>query len=369
MAIRGDEAIDSPILQYRETDWNFTLRMAGRLGTLVIPNVSSEEPQATLGVPKRDAMDETNAESYSVGRGADKYRQKHILNDRMSFQDIMYYKMTSDNRYKLGDSVKLNGHTMSVMHKSFVYDKGDIREIYILGHEQEFAVPFHNNRHVTGLELEGKVLERQEQELQILLDIDAERKDCDKTWFSYSPVTNNGMYSMPLVDEKVMLQWQSDVDHDVLIVRPDRKNRHDMLDPGERHFLTDCENHLMMVPKKIEYTNPVGSIKWLADIGFDVSTNKNVTIHAQKDVNIKSQAQVEARSPERITVGKAGVKSSIDMIGGELHIAAVKKVKATSKANQYKDARIPQRQKSETVETTTASKISASAPRVSNGRL
>jgi len=123
-----------------------------------------------------------------------------------------------------------------------------------------------------------------------------------------------------------------------------------------------------MIPDKIEYENPVGSMKWLADTGFNISTNKNVYIYAQKDISIKSKAQVEVHSPERITTGKGGVKSSIDMIGGNLHIAAVTKVKATSKANQYKATKLPERQKSITVETKTALKIPAAAPRVSNAK-
>ena len=360
VAICGNEEIGSPILQYHETDWQFSLRMAARLGTVLIPNVTSAEPQVALGVPKRQVTEESNRIAYSVRRSAPDNRRDH--------HSYLCYKMTSDNRYKLGDSVRVNGQELIVMQKSFAYKKGEIQELYVLGQVPEFASPFYHNKRIAGLELEGKVLKRHAQSMQILLDIDSGRKDCGKSWFSYSPVTNNGMYSMPLEDEKVMLQWQSEVDNDILVVRPNRKNSHDMCNPGNRHFLTEHENHLMMMRGRVEYSNPLGSIKWLAGRGFDVSTGKDIFINAEQDVNIKSRAQVQVYSPERITACKTGVESSIDMISNELHVKAVKKVTAKSKVNKYRKPILPEGPKKFTISTAAASKLTAAVPLVSNAK-
>ena len=172
---------------------------------------------------------------------------------------------------------------------------------------------------------------------------------------------------MPLENEKVMLQWQSEFDHDALVVRPDRKNGAGM-QPPERHFLDENENHLMMVTGKVEYTNPVGSMKWLKSEGFDISTCKNVNIYAGKDVHLTSKAQIQVFSPERITACKAGVDSSIDMLSNELHIKAMKKVKARSNANQYKKTKLPERLSNFTTTASTASKLAAAIPQVLNAR-
>ena len=311
IAVRGKEDIKDVILQYQETDWQFTLRMAGRLGTVVIPNVMLDEPQFTLGVPTRPGIDEKNDIIYQMGRGFAEFRDKHNesikfiqrykqLMDVSESQNFLYYKMRSENSYKLGDNVNVGGKALTVVQKSFAYEKGGIEEIYILGHEQEFAVPFHHNRHIVGLELIGTVLARDKYQMKLLLDIDANRPEYEKTWFYYSPVTNNGMYSMPLEDESVMLHWQSEDDHDAVIVRPVRKNSDAMPHHGERHFLDENDNHMKMVPGKIEYTNPVGSMKWLESIGFDISTDKDFVLKAEKDIAIKSSKQVEMHSPAQI---------------------------------------------------------------------
>jgi len=134
---------------------------------------------------------------------------------------------------------------------------------------------------------------------------------------------------------------------------------------GERHFLTDCENHMMMAPNKVEFTNSAGSMKWLTGIGFDISTGENITINADQDIIVNSQAQIDVSSPERITVNKTGAESSIDMIGGDLHISAEKNVRSTSKANKFKATKLPERTPGFAIDDR-ADKLVATVPKVSN---
>jgi hypothetical protein len=136
--------------------------------------------------------------------------------------------------------------------------------------------------------------------------------------------------------------------------------------PRERHFLTEHDAHLKMIPGKLEYSNPAGNMTWLADDGFDVSTGKSLLISARRDVNITSGSRVRVYSPERISVCKAGAESSVDMRGSELHIKAVKNVTAASKANKYKKTTLPKRVKKIETDAVTASKLAAAMPRISN---
>jgi len=351
-AARGQEPITHPILQYRETDWAFTLRMAGKLGTIVVPNVASSEPQLALGIPNRRVIVEPNDIVYSI-EGA---------------SGNLCYKMKSANRYRLGDSVGIGGKAFVVMRKGFAYGKGEIQEDYVLGENPQFAVPLHYNNRIAGLELEGKVVSRSGQRMLVLLDIDANRNGAANTWFCYAPATNNGMYSMPLEEEKVRLKWQSESDEDVLVVRPDRKNSRDMPGPDERHFLDENENHLKMLHNMMEFTNNFGKINWGHKCGFDVSAGRNISAFAGEDVNIMSQAQVRLFSPERITACKSGIKSSLDMISGEIHIKAPTDVRIMSKANQHRKMPLPKRSESFTVSSATASKLAAGIPQVSDAR-
>lgn len=366
LAIRGTDQIEKPILQYRDTDWEFTLRMASRLGTVVIPDVTAQAPYVALGVPNRPVLSETGAVAYSISRDAAKFRSAHAANIGISYSNFLCRKLDSDNHYKLGDSVNISGETFVVVGKNFLYENGEVLEHYVFGHEQEFAVPFYKNKRIAGLELEGRVLERSGQDIRVLLDIDAARENDGKFWFGYAPCTNNGMYSMPLENEKVMLQWQSAADEDVLIVRLNRQNGFAMPRPCERHFLTEDDAHLQMIPDKMEYTNPAGNLTLLAANGFNISTGGKFSIFAQKDINIKAQGQVRVYSPERISACKTGVESSIDLISNELHVKAPIRVKSTSKANKYKGTTLPKRAPKTEISAKTASKLAAAVPQITN---
>jgi len=352
VAIRGKQSIEEPLLQYRETDWQFALRMAGRLGTFVVPNVLSEEPEFALGVPKGEVREELNDFAYHMGRNISEFRTKFNETSKFSqqikglqgvsdFHNFLRYRMRSENHYNLGDSVIIDGKMLVIVHKSLRYERSGIEVVYTLGHEEDFSVSFHHNRHIAGLELSGTVLECDGQRIKMLLDIDSNREDYEKTWFFYAPITNNAMYTMPLKTERVMLQWQSEVDHDALIVRPVRQN-YDIPHHSNRHLLTEHNSRMMMIPDLMVYENPVGSIQWLKSRGFNIPTSKGFLLMAGKDISIISNSQIEIRSPERITFGRTNTRSSIDMINNNIHIAA-DDVVIKSGVNDYKRPRIPVR--------------------------
>ena len=42
--------INTPLLQYEETDWEFCKRIASQFGSVVIPEITGEYPQISVGV-------------------------------------------------------------------------------------------------------------------------------------------------------------------------------------------------------------------------------------------------------------------------------------------------------------------------------
>jgi phage baseplate assembly protein gpV len=364
----GNGVIGVPILQYCETDWEFTLRMAGNLNAVIIPDVTAEEPQVVLGIPQRRIIEEPNDIAYSIARSGSNLR----------------YMTKSDNRYRLGDCVRIHGNTCFVMHKCTRLEQGEIVEHYVLSEKYGLSAPFFRNKLIAGLELAGTVVDHKEDMMQVLLDIDKNRNTAAKTWFYYAPVTNNGMYSMPLLGEKVMLNWQSGSDDDVIVVRPVRSNSSELPHRSERHFMDENGNHLQMLPDMMEYTNSAGKITWIPDVGIDIATGKKVDITAQGDVVVEAGGQVRVYSPERITASKVEVEnimsyenvtevryktnSYIDMIGKELHINSENSINIESKVNHHESATLPKKLPSFEIEVQRANKLFAAMPSVLNAR-
>lgn len=155
VAFRGGQATGKQILQYRENDWQFTLRMAGRLGTVVVPNNAAHQAQVCLGIPKRAVVVEPNPRLYTVSRSAERYRKNRVNNAAIGYQDFISYQLKSNNRYKLGDSVNIDGKVMAVVQKSFTYARGEMEEHYVLALESNCCVPLHHNKHIADLFARG----------------------------------------------------------------------------------------------------------------------------------------------------------------------------------------------------------------------
>ncbi|MCZ4151068.1 hypothetical protein BZG21_42540, partial [Escherichia coli] len=59
-----DTTTGQMLLQYQETDWEFILRLASRLGTVIVPIVD-DAPAIALGIPQEMAKNELAFESYT----------------------------------------------------------------------------------------------------------------------------------------------------------------------------------------------------------------------------------------------------------------------------------------------------------------
>lgn len=75
-----DKVIQKPIVQYQETDWEFTKRMASRFGTVVIPEIRYELPQISLGIVNGENYDVPETTEYIDGVRTSFYNKKKHLN-------------------------------------------------------------------------------------------------------------------------------------------------------------------------------------------------------------------------------------------------------------------------------------------------
>jgi len=76
-------------------------------------------------------------------------------------------------------------------------------------------------------------------------------------------------------------------------------------------------------------------------MGLNLSSAKSITMTAGQDIVIKSEGQIQVRSPERITMGKIDVPSSIDMLMNGIDIAGKDGVIQHSKVSKYHTPILP----------------------------
>ena len=204
--------VENIILQYNETDWEFAKRLASHTQDVLIP-ITSDKPEFHFG-----ATDEGGAEittnNFSISRDYNAFRHMETEGKTLSEEDVTIYSVeTDDFLCDLGERFSLNGADLRVRAISLSYKESALLITYILSGKNAISVPKSYNRAITGLILDGTVMEVVGDTLKLKLDDDNERGvEVDtptahlfKYATGYSMETHTGWYVMPEEGDTVQL--------------------------------------------------------------------------------------------------------------------------------------------------------------------
>lgn len=327
ITVRGtDREIEKPLLQYNETDWAYTIRMAGHLGTVVVPNLTAQNAQVSFGMPKGKNY-RINTTEYLVERRGLSYIRKDRDYPDTHYADFLQYSTKDDRVFALGDKINIQGNTISVVELTLQLTNGMLENNYTLGSERAFCVKYHLNEKQAGLCLEGRVLDTREEVLKLHLDIDQKQDKSTAFEFEYSPQTNNGMYCMPQIGTKAMLRWKSAQDGDAVAIHCVRTNGQtcgELQNYHKRYFTTEFGKRLAMFPEVLYFKGGTNAVREEDDSGFKIKTEKKILIKAEGLIRIHSKKKVVFDTPEQLKATKTGVISGIDVSGGQMHFKSSK---------------------------------------------
>lgn len=319
----GDCRIGAPLLQYQETDWAYTLRMAGRIGAAVVPNLTAQGAQVSFGLPKGNRYTVSPAETeYMIQRRNMHYIRSNLEYDDTRYKDFLQYTIRDSRLFRLGDRITIQDEELSVVELRIWMESGLVESEYLLGRERAFCAPRRNNEIQAGLTLSGTVLDTEGQTVKVHLDIDEEQEKSKAYSFPYAPQTNNGMYCMPQIGTKVMLRWKSAQDGDAAAIHCIRTNG--MGDYHCRYFTTEFGKQLAMLPAALSFSGDTSSIKLQDSRGIAVKTSGHISLKAAKLLKIHSLKRVVMKTPELMKFSKAGTDAAIDVSGGNMHLHAPK---------------------------------------------
>lgn len=300
--------IKGPILQYQETDWELSKRMAGYAETILIANELADTAEIIIGIPKRPPT--TLSNDMVTDCQQIKTFEELLINN--SKEPNYGYIIRSINTYSLGDTLIYKGEKWLVVEKCFVSDDEFIEGVYTLGKEDWYHAENKDNKKISGLELQGTVLKCSGTGIKIKLDIGQfPSSKCD-FWYTFEPVTNNGMYSMPVVGEKVILQWQSSKDSDVICSHCYRLNSSSMLAPENKYMKTEHDVEMSFLPSSVTFTIPGHSVKFQKN-GIRIKTDNNIYISVGGTFESMSRGRTSIQSSEQINIIATKKQSAIVM--------------------------------------------------------
>jgi hypothetical protein len=204
--------VENIILQYNETDWEFAKRLASHTQDVLIP-ITADTPAFHLGAPDAGGA-QLITKDYATSRDFDAFRSMSMQENPLSAEDVTLYTVETDEFIgDIGEKFSLNGADLHVCRLSLSLVHSALTVTYTLCGKKALAAPKFYNRAITGLIIDGKVLEVENDTLKLRLDNDTKRgveQDTDEAHFfkyatGYSMEKHTGWYVMPEEGDIVQL--------------------------------------------------------------------------------------------------------------------------------------------------------------------
>ena len=212
-----ETAIGFPVIQYRETDWEFIGRLASRFGMAVYPETTLGGGKLTVDLPQTGNAGELSCLGYTA-RIDRKFYQAGGEQEGRSREQYQTYEVRSMELRRVGDVVPWDGKHLFVCARKAELRDGMLEFVYILSGREWTWQKRLGNPKISGMSLLGTVEGCSGETVRLLLDIDRGRPAQLSYPWTWVPATGNLMYLMPQVGTRVSLYFKGEEETDAIAV-------------------------------------------------------------------------------------------------------------------------------------------------------
>lgn len=323
MASKGKK-LEKFKMQYNETDWQFLKRMASNLNTALVVDCTSSKPKIWFGIPEGEDKGELDNFHYSIRKNISNYMNfaQNFIPD-IEETDFIYFKVETDKYFNIGDKLKFKDKELYVSEITTFMEDSTLKYDYTLVSKNGLSQKLILNDELSGVSLEGKVVEVKANNVKVNLDVDKEQGNSDYCWFLYStPYAgggSGGWYCMPEAGDSVKLYFPSNKEEEAVVINSIRKKDKggDKIDrPDVKYFRASSGKEAMFDGEGITFTAKEGVfIKLNGDGGIDITSDGDVSIQGG---NLSMGAgSVQINADEKLELM---CRASYIKMDGETHI-------------------------------------------------
>lgn len=320
--------LDGFIIQYGESDWEFLKRMASRLQTGLIAEITSVYPRLWLGTSKEQVKGELHSINFTL--------QKTKPGPRYTYAEVEDTK-----RFELGDVVVFQRKHWIIDQIHAEMKQGLMTYDYVLVPEAGIPRELIHNQLIQGASIEGKVidLDSEGESVKLHLSVDALQSKAEGCWFSYPTMYTGdgvGWHCMPELGDHVHLYFPTSNEQDAHVVQSLRKRDHkgdEISKPERKLFHTKTQKIARFDDKEAAFSTQEEKIlvRLNPASGIHVYSHHDITFYADTDLVLHGKkVQMTATRELSLTC-----KTSYIRTDGTLHLKAGKLVK-----NQVPDAEL-----------------------------
>ncbi len=328
--VTNSKTIDNMIVQYNETDWEFLKRLASHFNTVLIPECRLDGTKYYIGDDGPSTVYELDEFNYSVNKGIKEYKLKsregsYELND----MNFVSYEVVTNKILNSLTSVAFKGRKLLICKSEFTLVKGVIFNKYILKDKDGSKVKKLFNENISGVSLEGYILDVTKDLVKVSLKIDAYSNTKETTiWLPYSTVFSSpdgtGWYCMPEIGDAIRLYFPDNVENNayaISSVNLQSSNSSKRNDPSIKSIGTKYGKEIIMRPGAIDVISGNNSMCLSDNGGISINSNKSISMSGSS-VNI-SGGYVSISGGGGVTISQNGaklkIKDDIVMSGGKIN--------------------------------------------------
>ncbi|ANY65222.1 hypothetical protein BBD42_01050 [Paenibacillus sp. BIHB 4019] len=311
-----------PIIQYEETDWELTKRLASQFQSVVVCDILEETPKLYIGMPEGKEHQLPDGASYTVSKDLAAFQKAGGEAAGLHDTDFFGYEIESRTFYRLGDRFKIRGYIeLIVSSMTARLEKGQLIYHYRLLREAGIREQPMMNRSLSGLTLQGEILAVKGEQVQVHLAIDDEQDKGTAHWYRYAPETGSAMYSMPQVGTKANLYLADAGGQEAIVtggVRTNGASAEKTADPNNRYFGTEHGSEMKLSPTGVEFTG--GSkeplfLKLDDAVGIILSSPRKLTLTAKEEISLFTPKRVVIGAQALLVAKKTSAPSGITLEG------------------------------------------------------
>lgn len=324
--------IENLLLQYRETDWEFLKRLASHSNSVLVPDPTQETPVFSFGLSEGNSYSQETAKAdFSVRKKVARYRQLSQC-EEISYQEedaVEYSIRTEFAALEIGDQVSVKGKSLYVREVRLSLKGSVFLCTCVATTKQGISAAKIDHPYISGLTLDGKVLNVSNHTVKVHLSIDKSQDEGKAYPFpyatGYSTEGNTGWYVMPEVGDTVQIIFPTEDENKAYAVQSVRQAETDRTaDPKVKYLRTADGKEIKMDKDEILIT----AQDWLTyvrinkDSGVDVFTIKDVNVLSAGSITLLSGNDISMAclNDFNVTVGKdmkVNVKGTIDITNKE----------------------------------------------------
>lgn len=302
------------ITQYKETDWDFAIRMASNCNTCLIPACTIDGAKYYVGIHKEQNPIEVarkNITNLSIKKNVNEYEKiKRRKLFRYEEKDSYIYRFKSREIYEIGECLDIG-----VKKRLFVYsvearfDGQENVNTYILRTAAGFSKVKKYNDTMIGASLGGKILRVTRDEVELALEVDEEYEDTGVRLFPYSTVYSSpdgtGWYCMPEIGDDVRLYFPTNDEKDAYVISAvhievsttttysvsSSDDTPPRTEPSHKSFKNSTGKEIRFTPSKLVINSP-------GNARIELDDKEGITITSAGSIRFKADRMIEMHSTE-----------------------------------------------------------------------